>query len=152
MTNEERGGGNDRPTWPNKEAEDAAKIQVLLLWGFIMDLRVFPGRSDNQKFYVLGYSVMNKNDALVSKDGEFFPVPFADAYLFVNPERAQNYIDQNDLKKDNFTVVKTFQYLKAIGYASLEHTDDFIQKEMDKEKDMFLNTINFHFDGLDDEF
>ena len=37
-----------------------------------MDLRVFPGRSDNQKFYVLGYSVMNKNDALVSKDGEFF--------------------------------------------------------------------------------
>ena len=38
----------------------------------------------------------------------FFPVPFADAYLFVNPERAQNYIDQNDLKKDNFTVVKTF--------------------------------------------
>ena len=36
-----------------------------------MDLRVFPGRSDNQKFYVLGYSVMNKNDALVSKDGEF---------------------------------------------------------------------------------
>ena len=41
MTNEERGGGNDRPTWPNKEAEDAAKIQVLLLWGFIMDLRVF---------------------------------------------------------------------------------------------------------------
>ena len=68
-----------------------------------MDLRVFPGRSDNQKFYVLGYSVMNKNDALVSKDGEFFPVPFADAYLFVNPERAQNYIDQNDLKKDNFT-------------------------------------------------
>ena len=47
-----------------------------------MDLRVFPGRSDNQKFYVLGYSVMNKNDALVSKDGEFFSVPFADAYLF----------------------------------------------------------------------
>ena len=40
-----------------------------------MDLRVFPGRSENQKFYVLGYSVMNKNDALVSKDGEFFPVP-----------------------------------------------------------------------------
>ena len=37
-----------------------------------MDLRVFPGRSENQKFYVLGYSVMNKNDALVSKDGEFF--------------------------------------------------------------------------------
>ena len=30
---------------------------------------------------------------------ENFPVPFADAYLFVNPERAQNYIDQNDLKK-----------------------------------------------------
>ena len=108
-----------------------------------MDLRVFPGRSDNQKFYVLGYSVMNKNDALVSKDGEFFPVPFADAYLFNNPERAQNY-----LKKDNFTVVKTFQYLKAIGYASLEHTDDFIQKEMDKEKDMFLAD----FDGFDDEF
>ena len=26
------------------------------------------------------------------------------------------------------------------------------EKEMDKEKDMFLNTINFHFDGLDDEF
>ena len=113
-----------------------------------MDLRVFPGRSDNQKFYVLGYSVMNKNDALVSKDGEFFPVPFADAYLFINPERAQNYIDQNDLKKDNFTVVKTFQYLKAIGYASLEHTDDFIQKEMDKGKDMFLAD----FDGFDDEF
>jgi len=22
MTNEERGGGNDRPTWPNKEAEE----------------------------------------------------------------------------------------------------------------------------------
>ena len=152
MTNEERGGGNDRPTWPNKEAEDAAKIQVLLLWGFIMDLRVFPGRSENQKFYVLGYSVMNKNDALVSKDQEFFPVPFADAYLFNNPERAQNYIDQNGLKKRGFKVVKTFQYLRAIGYASLEHTDDFIQKEMDKEKDMFLNTINFHFDGLDDEF
>ena len=51
-----------------------------------------------------------------------------------------------------FKVVKTFQYLRAIGYASLEHTDDFIQKEMDKRKDMFLNTINFHFDGLDDEF
>ena len=50
-----------------------------------------------------------------------------------------------------FKVVKTFQYLRAIGYASLEHTDDFIQKEMDKEN-MFLNTINFHFDGLDDEF
>ena len=143
---------SDRPTRPNKEAEDAAKIQVLLLWGFIMDLRVFPGRSENQKFYVLGYSVMNKNDALVSKDREFFPVPFADAYLFNNPERAQNYIDQNGLKKRGFKVVKTFQYLRAIGYASLEHTDDFIQKEMDKEKDMFLNTINFHFDGLDDEF
>ena len=143
---------SDRPTRPNKEAEDAAKIQVLLLWGFIMDLRVFPGRSENQKFYVLGYSVMNKNDALVSKDREFFPVPFADAYLFNNPERAQNYIDQNGLKKRGFKVVKTFQYLRAIGYASLEHTDEFIQKEMDKEKDMFLNTINFHFDGLDDEF
>ena len=113
-----------------------------------MDLRVFPGRSDNQKFYVLGYSVMNKNDALVSKDGVFFPVSFADAYLFNNPERAQNYIDQNDLKKDDFRVVKTFQYLKAIGYASLEHTDDFIQKEMDKGKDMFLAD----FDGFDHEF
>lgn len=117
-----------------------------------MDLRVFPGRSENQKFYVLGYSVMNKNDALVSKDGEFFSVPFADAYLFLNPERAQNYIDQNGLKKRGFKVVKTFQYLRAIGYAPLEHTDNFIQTEMDKEKDMFLNTINFHFDGLDDEF
>ena len=113
-----------------------------------MDLRVFPGRSENQKFYVLGYSVMNKNDALVSKDGEFFSVPFADAYLFNNPERAQNYIDQNYLKKDDFRVVKTFQYLKAIGYASLEHTDDFIQKEMDKGKDMFLAD----FDGFDHEF
>lgn len=111
-----------------------------------MDLRVFPGRIENQKFYVLGYSVMNKNDALVSKDGEFLSVPFADAYLFVNPERAQNYIDQNGLKKRGFKVVKTFQYLRAIGYASFEHTDEFIQKEMDKEKDMFLNTINFHFD------
>ena len=141
-----------RRSCDNEEAEDAAKIQVLLLWGFIMDLRVFPGRSDNQKFYVLGYSVMNKNDALVSKDGEFFSVPFADAYLFSNPERAQNYIDQNGLKKRGFKVVKTFQYLRAIGYAPLEHTDEFIQKEMDKEKDMFLNTINFHFDGLDDEF
>ena len=39
---------------------------------------------------------------------ENFSCSFADAYLFVNPERAQNYIDQNDLKKDNFTVVKTF--------------------------------------------
>ena len=52
------------------------QIQVLLLLGFIMDLRVFPGRSENQKFYVLGYSVMNKNDALVSKDGEFFSCSF----------------------------------------------------------------------------
>ena len=32
------------------------------------------------------------------------------------------------------------------------HNIKNIQKEMDKEKDMFLNTINFHFDGLDDEF
>ena len=118
---------------------------------FYYGFTCFPGRSENQKFYVLGYSVMNKNDALVSKDREFFPVPFADAYLFNNPERAQNYIDQNGLKKRGFKVVKTFQYLRAIGYASLEHTDDFIQKEMDKEN-MFLNTINFHFDGLDDEF
>ena len=31
-------------------------------------------------------------------------------------------------------------------------TNTSIQKEMDKEKDMFLNTINDHFDGLDDEF
>ena len=77
---------------------------------------------------------MNKNDALVSKDGEFFSVPFADAYLFSNSERAQNYIDQNGLKKRGFKVVKTFQYLRVIGYASLEHTDEFIQTEMDKEK------------------
>ena len=99
-----------------------------------MDLRVFPGRSENQKFYVLGYSVMNKNDALVSKDGEFFSCSFADAYLFNNPERAQNYIDQNGLKKRGFKVVKTFQYLRAIGYASLEHTDDFIQKKWIKKR------------------
>ena len=43
---------------------------------------------------------MNKNDALVSKNGNFScSCSFADAYLFVNPERAQNYIDQNNLKK-----------------------------------------------------
>ena len=79
---------------------------------------------------------------------ENFPVPFADAYLFVNLNVLKLHRSKNDLKKDNFTVVKTFQYLKAIGYASLEHTDDFIQKEMDKEKDMFLAD----FDGFDDEF
>ena len=98
---EEGGGGNDRPTRPI-ELENAAKIQVLLLVRFYYGFTCFPGRSENQKFYVLGYSVMNKNDALVSKDREFFPVPFADAYLFNNPERAQNYIDQNGLKKTWF--------------------------------------------------
>ena len=50
-----------------------------------MDLRVFPGRSDNQKFYVLGYSVMNKNDALVSKDGEFFFCSFCRCLFIFNP-------------------------------------------------------------------
>ena len=51
-----------------------------------MDLRVFPGRSENQKFYVLGYSVMNKNDALVSKDGEFslFPLRMLIYLLILN--------------------------------------------------------------------
>ena len=83
----------DRSRWRTQQKYKFYYYEVLL-W-----IYVFPGRSDNQKFYVLGYSVMNKNDALVSKDGEFFPVPFADAYLFVNPERAQNYIDQNDLKR-----------------------------------------------------
>ena len=48
----------------------------------------------------------------------------------------------------DFLEKQMHQYLKAIGYASLEHTDDFIQKEMDKEKDMFLAD----FDGFDDEF
>ena len=79
-----------------------------------MDLRVFPGRSENQKFYVLGYSVMNKNDALVSKDGEFFSVPFADAYLFSNPERAQNYIDQNGLKKRGLKLLKLSNTLELL--------------------------------------
>ena len=99
-----------------------------------MDLRVFPGRSENQKFYVLGYSVMNKNDALVSKNGEFFPVPFADAYLFNNPERAQNYIDQNGLKKRGFKVVKTFQYLRAIGMHHLNILMILFKKKWIKKK------------------
>ena len=43
-----------------------------IIMRFYYGFTCFPGRSENQKFYVLGYSVMNKNDALVSKDGEFF--------------------------------------------------------------------------------
>ena len=38
------------------------------------------------------------------------------------------------LRSVGLRLLKTFQYLRAIGYASLEHTDEFIQKEMDKEK------------------
>ena len=81
---------------------------------FYYGFTCFPGRSENQKFYVLGYSVMNKNDALVSKDGEFFPVPFADAYLFNNPERAQNYIDQNGLKNVVLRLLKLFNTLELL--------------------------------------
>ena len=85
-----------------------------IIMRFYYGFTCFPGRSENQKFYVLGYSVMNKNDALVSKDGEFFPVPFADAYLFNNPERAQNYIDQNGLKNVVLRLLKLFNTLELL--------------------------------------
>ena len=74
MQGRQRGGGRrrKRPTDPTDRGGERSKNTSFIIMSFIMDLRVFPGRSDNQKFYVLGYSVMNKNDALVSKDGEFF--------------------------------------------------------------------------------
>ena len=79
-----------------------------------MDLRVFLDAVIIKNLRLSCYSVMNKNDALVSKDGEFFSCSFfADAYLFINLNVLKNYIDQNDLKKDNFTVVKTFSIFKS---------------------------------------
>ena len=96
MQGRQRGGGRrrKRPTDPTDRVGERSKNTSFIIMRFYYGFTCFPGRSENQKFYVLGYSVMNKNDALVSKDREFFPVPFADAYLFNNPERAQNYIDQ----------------------------------------------------------
>ena len=98
----------DRSSW--RTQQNTSFIIMRFYYGFTC----FPGRSENQKFYVLGYSVMNKNDALVSKDREFFPVPFADAYLFNNPERAQNYIDQNGLKNVVLRLLKLFNTLELL--------------------------------------
>ena len=104
-----------------------------------MDLRVFPGRSDNQKFYVLGYSVMNKNDALVSKDREFFPVPFADAYLFNNPEKIYG---------DSAQYLNHIQERLINGMRNRLQTSKTKQKELSlvlsSRNEIFINEYNQH--------
>lgn len=103
-----------------------------------MGLSVFPSTTRSIKYDLIGFSIASHDEVLTELCPQFGFKAFSGAYIFENEQDAKRFFVDHIIDQHQFSVVKVFHFLKCLGYATLDYSDDLIQEVMNKEKSFFL--------------